>query len=75
MISKEQIAWAKAGEEVALDIEGVELVLVRRDVYERAKRARYDDSEFDPEEAYPLIEQVLGDDPGLDLYQHYKGQR
>ncbi len=71
MITQEQIALAKAGEEVALDVEGVQLVLVRRDVYERAKQVAYHD-EFDPEEAYPLIEEILGDDPGLDAYQEFK---
>ncbi|MBW3599803.1 MAG: hypothetical protein KY475_21350 [Planctomycetes bacterium] len=72
MVTQEQIASAKAGEEVALDVEGVEMVLVRRDVYERSKHVVYDDSDFDPEEAYPMIEEVLGDDPGLDAYQEFK---
>jgi hypothetical protein len=72
MITQDQINSAKAGKEVTLDMEGVQLVLVRRDVYERVKHAVYDPSEFDPEEMYPLIEEVLGDDPGLDAYQEFK---
>ena len=72
MLTHEQIASAKAGEEVAFDVEGVQLVLVRRDLYEKSKGAIYDDSDFDPEEAYPMMEEVLGDDPGLDAYQEFK---
>ena len=43
------------------------------EVYDRAKDSSYDDSEMDPSEAYPLVDEVMADDdardPTLESYQ------
>ena len=47
-------------------------VLVRAEAYDRLKRLLYDDSNFSPEEAFPMLNGVLGkegwDDPAMDIY-------
>jgi hypothetical protein len=47
-------------------------VLIRAEAYDRLKRLLDDDSEFSPEEAFPLLNLVLGkegwDDPAMDIY-------
>jgi hypothetical protein len=60
MITTEQIKSAIAGREVSLHLEGVDLVLLRRDVYEHAKH-RYDDSEWTDEELRALAARAFED--------------
>jgi hypothetical protein len=71
ILTLEQKQALEQGSAVPVSIDDTECVVVRRDIYERVKRIVYDDSELDPEEAYPLIEAVL-DDEGLETYQQYK---
>ena len=53
-----------------------EYVVVRADVYDRIKDTSYDDGEFSPREAYPLVDRVMAEDdagdPTLDSYQTYR---
>jgi hypothetical protein len=49
MLTNEQIEAAKAGIEVPLVEDGVDLILVRRDVLERIKAARADEGWTDEE--------------------------
>lgn len=52
---------------------GTECVLVRRDVFERLKSLLAAGREFDPRDAYPLVNEVMAtddaNDPWLDSYQ------
>jgi hypothetical protein len=47
-------------------------VLIRAEAYDRLKQLLYDDSEFSTEEAFPLLNEMLGkegwDDPAMDIY-------
>ena len=47
-------------------------VLIRAEAYDRLKHLLYDDAEFPSEEAFPLLNEVLGkegwDDPAMDIY-------
>jgi len=47
-------------------------VPIRAVAYDRLKHLLYDDSEFCPEEAFPLLNEVLGkegwDDSAMDIY-------
>jgi len=53
-----------------------EYVLIQAEVFEKLTTLQYDDSEFDPREAYPFVDRVMADDdandPTLESYQHYK---
>lgn len=50
-----------------------EYVALRADVYTRLQRLAYDDSDFDPREAYPFVDRVMArddaNDPHLEEYQ------
>src|SRR5271163_3524298 len=47
-------------------------VLIRAEAYDKLKHLLYDDSEFSTEEAFPLLNEVLGkegwNDPAMDIY-------
>ena len=76
-LSPEQRHALEQGEAVPVTVEQTECVLLRRDIYERVKKVvQCDDSEFDPREAYPLVNEVMREDdeqdPLLDSYQKYR---
>lgn len=58
------------------EVTKTEYVIVRADVFEQIKENSYDDSEFSPQEAYPLVDQVMAEDdagdPTLESYQKYR---
>ena len=68
ILTNEQRNAVGMGEAVTIEIDGVPCVLIRKDVYEKARKL-IDFSEMPPEEAYAAIEEAWGDDPGLDAYQ------
>ena len=48
---------------------------VRRDVYDRTTRIPYDDSEMNPAEAYPFVDEVMADDDADDpTLAYYQGE-
>jgi hypothetical protein len=73
-----QAVEASAGQPVRLTNPNTntEYVLIRAEVFDRVKELFYDDSEFDPREAYPLVDRVMAEDdandPTLESYQQYK---
>jgi hypothetical protein len=69
-LTLEQQRAIDKGEAVPITVDGRECVVIRRDVYEQVKSFAHD--EVDPEEAYPMIESILEDDPALDSYRRYK---
>ncbi len=72
-LSADQLKALDRGQAVPLNIDERKCVVVRRDVYERAKDLSCDDTEMDPSEAYPLVDEVMADadanDPTLESYQ------
>jgi hypothetical protein len=52
-----------------------EYVLVPAELYDRIRGVLYDDDEFRPADAYPLIDKVLAksgwDDPEMDIYNDF----
>jgi hypothetical protein len=72
-LSTDQLKALDRGQAVPLKIDKRECVVVRRDVYERVKDLSYDDTEMDPAEAYPFVNEVMADDdandPTLESYQ------
>ena len=64
-----------AGEPVPLVIQGTECILVRKDIYEKARPMAEGDA-LHPDTIYELMESALAEDgandPGLDLYQQYR---
>ena len=55
-------------------------VLLPDETYEKMRSLLFDDSEFDPKEAYPLLDKVFGgpegwDAPGMELYDEYDAHR
>ena len=75
ILTETQIEAIKHGEPVTVEANeiGTECVVLRADVYARVKRLIYDDSESDPSEAYPLVNDVMREDdahdPWLESYQ------
>jgi hypothetical protein len=69
-ITKEQIEQAKRGQAVEVADNGDEFVLVRKDMFDRVRGVI---EEWDPRDAYPLVNNVMrdddADDPLLDTYQ------
>ena len=54
-------------------------VLLPVETYQKVQSLIYDDSDFDPREAYPLIDQAFGgsegwDAPGMEVYDDYDSQ-
>ena len=75
----DQIRAIEQCEAVAVTVDGTECVIVRRDVYERARRVvEYDDREWGPEERRAVLrsfgEKAGWDDPQLDVYEQYRGR-
>ncbi len=72
-LTNDQVKAIENGEPVPVVVGKTEIVLIRKDVYEKLLTL-YDDSEFSPIERYAAMEEVLSqeDDPGLDSYQVYK---
>ena len=70
-LTKEQRNAVGMGEPVTIEIDGASCILIRKDVYEKARKL-IDFSEMPPEEAYAAVEEAWGDDPGLDAYQDLK---
>ena len=71
-LSTEQLASVKLGEALRFSDAGLgtEFVVVRADVFDRAK-ALLDDADFDVRDAMPLFWQVMKDDwedPSMDCY-------
>jgi len=60
MITSDQIESAKSGLEVSLHLDGVELVLVRRDVLEQSKY-HYDHGDWTEEELRELAARTFED--------------
>jgi len=59
-LTTEQIAAIKGGEAVSVDVDRTACVVVRRDVYEKVKKAvEYDDSPWTDEEMTGLAERML----------------
>ena len=75
-LTVEQLEAVREGEAIAIsDPEiGPECVLLRADVFARVKNLIYDDTDFDPREAYPMINEIMreddANDPWLESYQH-----
>lgn len=67
-LTNEQLKALESGEPVPVVVGSTEIVMIRRDVYEKLV---YDDSP--PSEMYAAMEEVLSQeaDPGLDSYQNY----
>jgi hypothetical protein len=54
--TNEQRRAVEASGTVPMTIDGIECVVLRADVYDRVKRTlAYDDSEMEPEKAYPAV--------------------
>ena len=70
-LTNEQRNAVGMGEPVTVEIDGAPCVLIRKDVYEKARKL-IDFSEMPPDEAYAAIEEAWGDEPGLDAYQDFK---
>ena len=70
-LTKEQRNAVGMGEPVTVEIDGAPCIVIRKDVYQNARKL-IDFSEMPPEEAYAAIEAAWGDDPGLDCYQDLK---
>lgn len=72
-ITKEQLDQAKSGQAVEVADDGDEFVLVRKDVFDRVRSVI---EEWDPRDAYPLVNEAMRDDdakdPLLDTYQKYR---
>jgi len=72
ILSADQLKALDQGQAVRVNIDERECVVVRRDVFDRAKDSSYDDTEMDPSEAYPLVDEVMAqddaDDPTLESY-------
>jgi hypothetical protein len=76
-LTSEQQQALGSGEAVSITVDALECVVIRRDVYERVQHLiGYGDGEFDPDDALPLINEVMQDsdehDPLLDTYQKYR---
>ena len=75
ILTTAQIEAIKHGQPVTVEATeiGTACVVLRADVYARVKRLIYDDSDSDPAEAYPLVNDVMRDDdahdPWLESYQ------
>lgn len=66
-ISLDQVRAALSGQPVVLTAEGTDLVLIRRDVYERATdQVEYDDSEWTTEEMMLLAAEATEDLDNMD---------
>ncbi len=73
VLSSDQLKALDEGRAVPVNVDERECVLVRREVYDRRKDLPYDDTEMDPSEGYPLLDEVMADDdagdPTLGYYQ------
>ena len=75
-VSAGQRQALERGEAVMTLVEGIECVVLRRDVYERIKSLLEVRSEIDVREFYPLIHDAMrqddANDPWLDAYQEFR---
>ncbi|HTN03976.1 MAG TPA: hypothetical protein VL132_18955 [Planctomycetaceae bacterium] len=77
-LTREQLQAVRSGEPMTVNDPEIrpECVLVRADVFARVKDLLYDDADFSPREAYPLVDRVMAeddaDDPALESYQSYR---
>lgn len=75
ILTAEQLKELDQGRPVSVNIDERECVVVRKDAYQRAATLPYDDSEMDPSEAYPLVDEVMADDDANDpTLQSYQGE-
>lgn len=74
-LTVDQRRAVESGEAVPLKLDAIECVVLRKDIYDRLKGLIYEDSEFDPTEAYPLVNDAMREDdahdPWLESYQEY----
>ena len=66
--------------EVEDDQTHVKYVLIPAETFQKVQALFYDDSEFDPREAYPLLDETFGgpegwDAPGMEAYDDYDAHR
>jgi hypothetical protein len=55
-------------------------VMIPVETFQKVQALFYDDGEFDPSEAYPLLDQTFGgpegwDAPGMEVYDDYDAHR
>ena len=66
VFTADQLKALDQGRAVPVHIDQRDCVVVRRDVYDRTTRIPYDDSEMNPAEAYPFVDEVMADDDADD---------
>jgi hypothetical protein len=75
-LSNHQQTSLENGEAVPVIHAGIPCILVRADVFDDLKAKSYDDSDFTPRDAYPMIDRVMAEqdanDPTLDHYQQFR---
>lgn len=55
-------------------------VVIPAETFQKVRALFYDDSQFDPSEAYPLLDETFGgaegwDAPGMEAYDNYDAHR
>lgn len=74
-LTNEQQLAIKSGKAVETTMDGVDCVLLRKDVYDRVMHLLYDDSETTHDEMLALLAQSSGangwDEPGMEDYDRY----
>jgi hypothetical protein len=74
-LTSEQVRAFEHGDAIPITVNGRSCVVLRQDVYDRAKRITdFDDSDMSSEQAYLAVLAAWDEDedPGLDAYQDYK---
>ena len=73
-LSAEQQHSIDQGFAVEINVEGRDCVLLRRDVYEKAKAV--EENGISPRETYPSVLKAWdqNEDPSIDAYQEYRRQ-
>jgi len=75
VFTADQLKALDQGRAVPVHIDQRDCVVVRRDVYDRTTRIPYDDSEMNPAEAYPFVDEVMADDDADDpTLAYYQGE-
>jgi len=80
VLSEQDHQALQNGEPVSTHVNGIECVVLRRDVYDQIQRVlTMDDAPLDADTIYDLIEENMAatdaDDPALESYQVYKGRQ
>jgi hypothetical protein len=60
-LTSDQLAALKSGQVVPCLLGQTECVVIRKDIFERMQRARYDDSDWTPEEMLAMAERTFDD--------------